>query len=155
MPRYCFLQRKCTQDALKLFHLTVCDRSYPNFQSFINNNPELDYNSLSRLYHLLQVLATIVQDPSPNYLGVSIINQLTAPYGGDHLAPFDFEDAVLIPTAMLQDRCIDAFANQDYGTWIIQTIMARIHNNRSGDEDEHGSWHTIHSLFVFFNHSCR
>jgi hypothetical protein len=155
MLRYCFCSDKCAHDALKLFHLAVCGRSYPNFQFLINNNPELDCDSLSRLYHLLRFLATIVQNPSPNPLGVSIINQLTAPYGGDYLAPFDFEEAVLISTAVLQDLGIDVFANQAYNTWIIQTIMARIHNNRSGDDDEYGSWHAIHFLFAFFNHSCR
>lgn len=150
-----FCSDKCAQNSLHLFHPTVCGKDYPRLQGITDRNLSLDYDDLSRQHLLVRVLATVVQHPCPDPLAVPLINQLSAPYSGDHLTSFDFDESIVVPTAILQDLGVDVFANQFYDTWVIQTILARIYNNRNGESDENGSWHAIYPLFTFFNHSCR
>lgn len=67
------------------------------------------------------------------------MNQLTTIYDDLYLTSFNFDEFIVILIVILQDLSINVFvagANSFYDTWVIQVILARIHNNYNDKENE-------------------
>jgi SET domain-containing protein len=78
-----------------------------------------------------------------------------APYSDTQTVGFNFGIDIVTRFEFLQTLGIDIFANQEYDTWVLHTIAARIQNNaHHGASVEPHQLLALHPLYSFFNHSC-
>jgi hypothetical protein len=99
---------------------------------------------------LCRILLACVQADVESPLDQPAVARLTAAYHRQDARTFHLDRDFAIVNEALEQFGIDIFANQEYDTWVLFTISARLHNN---------SWTnpiavSLNPLFSLFNHSC-
>ena len=97
-----------------------------------------------------RLLLAGINDDAKHPLDHHLVARLTPTYHEDKIEPFVLLNDIIIPNKALQTFGIDIFANQNYDTWVLLTIQARIQNNSCGDP----SADSLFPPFSLFNHSC-
>lgn len=103
---------------------------------------------------LLRVLAALVSDKRSHLLEGATMNTLTAFYDRDEPLAFLLQTDIARPIEMLTKLGIDVFANQDYDTWVIMTVLIRMRNNARENNDNGRHLAAMNPLYSFSNHSC-
>lgn len=98
-----------------------------------------------------RLLLASINDGAEHPLDHPLIARLTPTYSEDKIATFVLLNDIAVPNRALQAFGIDIFANQNYDTWVLLTVQARILNNSCGDP----SAECLNPLFALFNHSCK
>lgn len=99
---------------------------------------------------LCRVLLACVQGNVGSPLDLPAIARLTATYHRQQAKTFRLEHDIVVINDALQQFGIDIFANQNYDTWVLFTISARLSNNSWTNPMAAG----LNPLFSLFNHSC-
>jgi hypothetical protein len=99
---------------------------------------------------LCRILLACVRGLVESPLDQPAVARLTAAYHRQDARTFHLDRDFAIVNDALEQFGIDIFANQEYDTWVLFTISARLHNN---------SWTnpiavSLNPLFSMFNHSC-
>lgn len=99
---------------------------------------------------LCRVLLACVQENVDSPFDLSALARLTATYHRQKAKTFWLERDIVVINDALEQFGIDIFANSNYDTWVLFTIMARLNNN---------SWTnptvvSLNPIFSLFNHSC-
>ena len=88
-------------------------------------------------------------------LEAPLINRMTAMYEGSVLRRFSMVRDILRPMTILKQLGIDVYANHDFDTWVLQTLMIHISNNCRQYNSGGRFGIAINPLYTFFNHSCK
>lgn len=99
---------------------------------------------------LCRVLLACVRENVDSPFDLPALARLTAAYHRQKAKTFWLERDIVVINDALQQFGIDIFANRNYDTWVLFTIMARLNNN---------SWTnptvvSLNPIFSLFNHSC-
>ena len=99
---------------------------------------------------LCRILLASAQGDLDSPLDLPAIARLTATYHRQDAKTFRLERDFTIVNDALELFGVDIFANQNYDTWVLFTLSARLSNN---------SWTnpmsvSLNPLFSLFNHSC-
>ena len=97
-----------------------------------------------------RLLLCNIQDGIEHPLDHPLITRLTPTYREDRVHGFSLKTDIQIPNEALHRFGVDIFANQNYDTWVLLTIQARVLNNSCGDPIAE----SLNPLFCLFNHSC-
>jgi len=159
--RFCCFD--CAQVSAKLYHKSVCGCDLTIFQ----NASKLDLaapKTAARTLLWLRVLAEIIQSEVTEPLKHPRIAQLMPAYGDFY--DFEYHFHIVRPIQILQSLGIDVFRDLEFDTWVMHTLIARLHNNAitySIEERISPSRTLINSklevqhvnqLYSLFNHSC-
>ena len=148
-----FCSKQCADRAASFFHAAMCGRDFSDYENAAKNENISSESAVDRLL-LLRILACAISFPGLHPLKVPIVNRLTALYDGPESTRFSLATEILRPMKILERLGVDVYANQDFDTWVLQTIRVRLQNNwREHFEDDH-HFLAINPLYSLFNHSC-
>lgn len=128
---YC--SQVCSDTALKEFHRVECGRE-DNLESYHTEACNATETTDFALEHILfqRIIANAIADNASHPLKTSFLQRLTPSYSTEHLAILNWKDHIVAPTNIVMALGIDVFKNQDYDTWVLQTIRHRLQNNKHG-----------------------
>ena len=147
---YC--SRQCQTRALASYHKVLCNQ---DFTWLIEASKPANHSSHPGLdgRAWLRVLSLCVQsDCHP--LEHPLLARLTPQYESTVVNRWSFKWNVEIPIKILRQLGIDVWADQRFDTWILQTVWARLINNRNVKIYKGRAVYGVNPLFSFFNHSC-
>ncbi|RAL63857.1 hypothetical protein DID88_003500 [Monilinia fructigena] len=150
-------------------HLYFCSKDCKDIAQTYYHNSQCGRN-ISRVYAAVQ--EEKYHPSGPEFSGVIWLRLLAiCKQGGGHplqsplianLAsheanagdPWSLEARVIAPLKILEMLGIDVFSNQEYDTWVLETLWQKVRINASGDEQEkeYGCW--VDGSHAMFNHSC-
>lgn len=128
-----FCSEQCADRVLQTYHKVVCRKEF-NFSNLPNEPGKRNRRYLETML-LIRLLAIITQHDKEHSnddghpLHGPIIKYLTPNYGAGQSAAWNFLDAIVHPTKILETLGVDVYADQRYDTWVLQTIRWRIANN--------------------------
>ena len=142
-----FCNERCMQEAKETYHDIICGR---DLSWLYEECKEADEVPLM----MVKILATAIhQNCKP--LKVPCVRTLKANYHNDSLSKFSLFDNIEAPIRALETFGVDVFVNTNFDSWALQTVIARIENNKVGKQTlDNRKYSTIDPLFSMFNHSC-
>ena len=148
-----FCSNECIGLAKNFYHAAIYGKTIVDSHSAASasaGSPE--YMTETRL--LLRVLSCAVNFPDLHPLEAPIINRMTSTYRDSGLRRFSLAANIKRPFKILRQLGIDIFANQNFDTWVLHTIMIRVQNNSREYRGNGRFGIAINPLYSFFNHSC-
>ena len=162
-----FCCEACLQLAKSLFHNVTCGKAFDFHElqdaEVVEHNVQ---NPLAETQVLVRFLTIAVQrlqeseqaDTHP--LQVRELNILRTNHEGGFVVPWNFTQAIVLPTRALRTMGVDVFADHRFDTWVLQTLTYRINNNAAMGyvDGQRGMKATfLQGLFpihAMCNHSC-
>ena len=147
---YC--SKQCQTRAEASYHRVLCCQ---DFSWLLEAAKSANHNNLPGLDGLvwLRVLSICVQsDCHP--LEHPLLARLAPQYKSETVNRWSYEWNVNTPIRILQQLSIDVWADHRFDTWVLQTIWARLMNNRHVRMHHGRPVYGVNPLFSFFNHSC-
>ena len=149
-----FCSKSCLNRAMTFYHAAICGKSFPKYENAFQTGA-VSAGRAADSQLLLRVLACAVSFPDLHPLNAPIINRMTSLYERSAVRRFSLATDIVLPLEILEQLGIDIYANHDYDTWVLQTILTRIRNNIRVCFTPEKTHVAINPLFTFFNHSCQ
>jgi hypothetical protein len=155
--KYC--SEVCRGRANTFYHAAVCGKDLIQYND-ARQSLSAKKVAVTESRLMLRALAFAVNFSNLHPLLVPVISRLTSPRGGarsEQRFAFSLCKHIIEPIDILTRLGIDVYANQNFDTWVILTIEARLRVNSRDNIDEISSnpyYIAINPLYTFFNHSC-
>lgn len=142
---------RCANLAARTYHASVCKKDF----SSIHETVKPESHHMLILKEQIRVFALIVQENASHPLKSSILAPLHAQLGPNNTMALCLRSSIIPILKILRTFGIDIFADENWDTWVLFIILARIANNhRADDISYNGFIMAINPAYSFFNHSC-
>ena len=147
---YC--SKQCQTKASASYHRVLCRKDFSWLFEAAKTANHCNLPGLDGLVWLRVLSMCVQSDCHP--LEHPLLARLTPQYSSDTVNRWSYEWNVDVPIRILQLLGIDVWADHRFDTWVLQTVWARLMNNRNVRMHHGRPVCGVHPLFSFFNHSC-
>ncbi len=147
---YC--SKQCQTRAWDSYHKVLCGKDFSWLLEAAKTTNHIDHPGLDGLVWL-RVFALCVQS-NCHPLEHPLLARLTPQYERKSVDRWSYEWNVDIPIRILRQLGIDIWDDHRFDTWVLQTVWARLVNNRNVRLHHGRLVYGVNPLFSFFNHSC-
>ena len=147
---YC--SRQCQTRAMASYHEVLCGQDFGWLCEAAKPANDSSHPGLDGLVWLRVLSLCVQSDCHP--LQHPLLARLTAQYKSPTVHRWSYEWNVDIPIQILRQLGVDVWVDHRFDTWVLQTIWARLINNRNVKMHHGRAVVAVNPLFSFFNHSC-
>lgn len=147
---YC--SKQCQTRASVSYHKVLCGKDFCWLFEAAKTANHVNHPGLDGLVWLC-VLSLCVQS-NCHPLEHPLLARLTPQYHSKTVDRWSYEWNVDMPIRILRQLGIDIWADHRFDTWVLQTVWARLINNRNVQTHNGRPVYGVNPHFSFFNHSC-
>ena len=146
---YC--SEHCRETALRFYHSKTCGRNFPEMFE-LQGIKKFDPKMYGPMW--LRVLSICTQsDCHP--LDHPLIARLIPQISDGRPLHWSYINNILQPIHILQKLGVDLWKDLRFDTWVLQTVLSRLINNRHEHYTKSRRYVVaVNSLYSFLNHSC-